>query len=89
MKIPDDCKDCLATSVCGYYRIIGGSSCVNFHKALESKLHSHNNERDVNAAFVEWCDNENIVRLVMEELSVDNVKLVFQAGWAAASTPVL
>ena len=42
MKIPDDCKDCLATSVCGYYRIIGGSSCVNFHKALESKLHSHN-----------------------------------------------
>jgi len=42
MKIPEHCMDCIGRNVCVVKIDHGSAMCVNFHNALESKLHSHN-----------------------------------------------
>lgn len=38
------CKKCISKYVCTGDIAVDGSLCVRFHKALESKLRSHNND---------------------------------------------
>ena len=42
MKISKNCSVCFAKVICSNNNDFGNKYCNDFHKALESKLHSHN-----------------------------------------------
>jgi len=78
MKDFDLCLDCVAYSVCADNMVYKCLACQNFHRALESKLHSHNNSSTPCRFFrrelirtgenlyhsVPWCDHEPSQRAI-------------------------
>jgi len=42
MKIPENCGECAGRYLCSKKTKYKGDKCLNFHNALESKLHTPN-----------------------------------------------
>ena len=57
MKIPENCGVCVGWCFCGKETKYKSEKCLNFHNALESKLHTPNTTK----AEIKPCENDNCV----------------------------